>query len=249
MIIRNRRDALRMAAIVTVVSILVSWGITFLIMFGENFEELADAALPATLTPLLVAPFVSYRYGLTHLRIYEQSLELHRLASEDMLTGLMNRRAFWDAAIKRMMPGRCCTLILFDADFFKKINDTHGHRGGDEALKAVAATVVAEIGRDGIAARVGGEEFAILLLDVGFTEAMATAEKIRRRIEHTRIGCNGATIRMTASFGVAETHGMDTIDELYHLADEALYRAKHRGRNRVEAAGPPPTDPPLAEVA
>jgi len=165
-----------------------------------------------------------------------------RRATTDVLTGLPNRRHA-DDVIERLLAaarrnGRPVAVMLFDLDHFKTVNDRFGHAIGDDALRATAdATCRLVRGGDHVA-RFGGEEFLVLLPDTGADTALIVAEKLRARIAELQVtGLDGG---MTASFGVAvyPAHGIGA-DELIAAADRALYRAKHSGRNRVEAPAKP----------
>jgi diguanylate cyclase (GGDEF)-like protein len=165
-----------------------------------------------------------------------QRLELAEQAVRDPLTGLRNRRGMTEAmgAIETERG----TLVVFDLDRFKSLNDTLGHPAGDAALQTVSG-ILEEIVRDGdTAARVGGEEFAVWLPEATLEEGLAVAERIRHRIETVNWQWQGRHWPMTASFGVAgwpETTRHR--DNLLAQADAALYQAKANGRNRVERAG------------
>lgn len=167
--------------------------------------------------------------------IYMQQ-ELIRLATTDPLTGVCNRRAFFERAEQaclRATHGAALSAIMFDIDHFKKINDTHGHAVGDEVLRAV--TREAAIG-NAIFGRLGGEEFAILLENAALPEAIALAEHIRRKLAALRFELAPGPLTVTCSFGVSEWQLGDTIDTLLKRADAALYEAKNAGRNRVVGA-------------
>jgi diguanylate cyclase (GGDEF)-like protein len=160
--------------------------------------------------------------------------ELIRHATTDFLTGLMNRRAFFDAGIaacREAGAGKPLSVILFDIDHFKQVNDQHGHDTGDRVLQGVAAEAMS--GRT-IAGRLGGEEFA-LLLHGDLTDAVELADELRQSIGRLRFGPDRG-IAITSSFGVAEWELGDTIDQLLRRADVALYEAKRTGRDRVMAA-------------
>ena len=170
-------------------------------------------------------------------------IEHHReVAVRDGLTGLFNRRAFQDLLSRTVARSERGSgsfgLVLLDIDHFKKLNDTHGHPAGDEALKQVA-TVLREHSRAGDeAARYGGEEFAVVLASGEPASAMQTAERLRREIQNAVVRLGGGSIRLTASFGVAVwPRDGRTAEALLAAVDRALYAAKQGGRNRVVEAG------------
>lgn len=163
--------------------------------------------------------------------------ELHRLATQDALTGVSNRRNFDSVASDRLAlsrrTGQPLSLILIDADRFKSVNDTYGHQTGDAVLQRLAALFQSAVRDTDIVARYGGEEFVILLPDTDLdTGALTVAEKIRQTVENATFPDVGT---MTVSLGVASPRAEDSsIDAAVSRADAALYRAKHNGRNRVE---------------
>ncbi len=165
-------------------------------------------------------------------------IALHGQANTDARTGLTNSRAF-DLSLEHALTARAghesLAVLMIDVDHFKQFNDRHGHPAGDVALKAFAA-VLRSCMRDGdVASRYGGEEFAVFLPGIGSAAAASVAERIRARTEGTLISlAPGQTERITISIGVASVPD-DAEDRvsLLSLADEALYRAKEAGRNRV----------------
>ncbi len=162
--------------------------------------------------------------------------ELIRLATTDSLTGMFNRRAFFEKAKvlgERAEAGEPLCAVMVDIDHFKRINDTHGHEVGDHAICAVAQTLMAE---RGLVGRIGGEEFAVLLDGRRMAEAVGIAERRRVKFEELQIEAGTETVKLTCSFGVSEWRYGDTIDRLLKRADMALYEAKVGGRNRVIAA-------------
>jgi diguanylate cyclase (GGDEF)-like protein len=129
-------------------------------------------------------------------------------------------------------------VVIVDVDHFKRVNDHHGHGVGDEVLKLVAKILAAEVRRYDVAARYGGEEFAILLAETNEEQARVMAERCREQIEDTELVMKGSTVRVTASIGIAAypRDGLTRIEQLIDLADQALYRAKESGRNRIAVA-------------
>ncbi|WP_447917835.1 diguanylate cyclase [Achromobacter aegrifaciens] len=169
-------------------------------------------------------------------------VDLAALAETDFLTGLLNRRAFHARAEALCAsldePGQLLTLIVFDIDHFKRINDSYGHPGGDKVLVAVAQACHQTWRRSDIVARIGGEEFAVLCPVRSAPQASAMAQSMRRRIERLAVPIDGRTIAsITSSFGVvcAPADEINGIDALLKQADELLYRAKASGRNCVIA--------------
>jgi two-component system chemotaxis response regulator CheY len=164
---------------------------------------------------------------------------LEKLALTDPLTGLANRRAFHQALESELSRvsrhGRPASLLFLDLDHFKRVNDTHGHAAGDEVLAAFALVLKRGCRRGDLAARVGGEEFAVLLPTTGNVPAGLVAERIRRTTESRPLGRTPA-VPVTVSIGLTSTEGLPAplaMEELLRKADAALYRAKAEGRNRV----------------
>ena len=162
-------------------------------------------------------------------------------ARTDELTGLPNRRGL-ERAMSLLESGRAA-MLMADLDHFKRVNDRFGHVAGDAALRHLAGLLKRALRSNDVAVRVGGEEFALWLPDADLAVAAEVAERVRSMIENTPLRWNGQEIRLTCSLGVAATPGSsNTAANLYSAADAALYRAKERGRNRVEVA-PAAQDP------
>jgi len=166
-----------------------------------------------------------------------------RQASTDSLTGLANRRGgreLLEREVRRASRyDRPLSLILFDLDRFKAVNDRYGHAAGDRVLRAVARAAARAVRDTDRVIRWGGEEFVVVCAETGQNEAGQLAERLRRRIERLRLGRQRL---VTASFGVATFCAGEDAAALSERADKALYRAKHGGRNRVVslAAAQPP---------
>ncbi|MBV9331916.1 MAG: PleD family two-component system response regulator, partial [Alphaproteobacteria bacterium] len=164
------------------------------------------------------------------------------MAITDQLTGLHNRRYMARhldnliASSKR--SGKPLSFVIMDIDFFKSINDSHGHDIGDEVLKEFAARIAANVRGIDLACRYGGEEFVVVMPDTDIAFAYTVAERLRHQIEVTPIliGRGPGELKITVSVGIAKSEGADDNSEaLLHRADQALYRAKRSGRNRVVA--------------
>jgi len=170
-------------------------------------------------------------------RLVVDQVALWAEASRDMLTNAMTRRAFNDTLRKtfasRQRTGSKTSLVIFDLDHFKAINDTWGHSAGDAVLRTVARVVMRELRTEDSFGRLGGEEFGILLANADGPAAAEVSERIRRAIESTVVP-DFQEIRTTASFGVAELTDMTVSAEDWTAsADDQLYRAKDEGRNAV----------------
>jgi two-component system, cell cycle response regulator len=166
-------------------------------------------------------------------RLLRQQRELIVLAYLDPLTGVLNRRAFFDKAGDLVDAGRHFAAVMFDIDHFKHVNDTYGHAVGDQVLRAIGREARSA---NSVLGRLGGEEFAILLEGSSLQAATLHAEELRRHLAGLSFDAAGQTFSIAASFGVAERTANESIDQLLKRADGALYQAKRTGRNRVIAA-------------
>ncbi len=170
--------------------------------------------------------------------------EAEKLARLDALTGVANRRSFQEVAEREFLRarryGHPLAVLVFDIDLFKQINDTHGHAAGDAVIGAVAGIVRGAVREVDFVARIGGEEFAVLLPDVQQADAQSTAERLRELVASWRGSFDGQVLRCTASFGIATLAADDAgFDAVLHRADEAMYTAKQSGRDQVSVYGAP----------
>jgi diguanylate cyclase (GGDEF)-like protein len=175
-----------------------------------------------------------------HRALLDSSSELERVAHSDALTGLANRHALAGELTGRLASaqtsGKPLSALILDVDFFKQLNDRHGHLAGDAALREIASRLRKALRGDSALGRWGGEEFLAILSDCSHEDALAAAERLRRAIADTPFSIGDKSLAITASIGVATTHAPHpaSIDPLLATADDALYRAKRGGRNRVE---------------
>lgn len=172
--------------------------------------------------------------------------ELEQQLETDSLTGLKNRDYFIKTArteLERVARYRQpLALLMVDIDHFKQINDTHGHLAGDEVLKSVTLVLSDMVRANDCLARLGGEEFAVLMPQTGLEQAYTAAERLRAAIAQVRCNLQGAEVRPTVSVGIAVTaEGGETLSSLMRRSDLAMYEAKAQGRNCVVAASTPVT--------
>ena len=165
--------------------------------------------------------------------------EKHMAAITDPLTGLLNRAAYVQALEKSWMLWESnntpSTILVWDIDHFKMINDRHGHAAGDKVLQSVASKLKSGASKEDIIARFGGEEFVMLLTNKTLEEGMQLAENIRELISNTDFTYKNVSLQVTISCGVASFVTKDTPTTLFERADKALYQAKRSGRDRVES--------------
>ena len=176
----------------------------------------------------------------------EYQRRLYDSATRDALTGCFNKKYFMERlnaelafAVRNAKP---LSLAMFDVDFFKKVNDTHGHMAGDEVLRAVGATLRELARADDLVARYGGEEFALMMRDQTLEQALVAVERLRARVEALVVPVGGASLKVTLSGGIAVCHGGRLTEPtmLVTEADRYLYAAKKNGRNRIEHEGRSP---------
>jgi diguanylate cyclase (GGDEF)-like protein len=253
--------------LVLIMATSVSAGSTFRVKASRRILLVVHAGSPLVMpvTLLLVSGFVvrthlalgvagfviaTLGYGLRsvliQVRAYEERDRFNELARVDELTGVSNRRQFDEtlaAEWQRLRrSGESLAIFMLDIDHFKLLNDIHGHQIGDQRLRAVARTIAGCTSRSSdLVARYGGEEFAVLLPSISLQGALETAENMRVAVEALRMEAPGPTGVVTISVGVGflDRVGEGEPSSLMSTADEALYQAKHRGRNRVVYHGAP----------
>ncbi|MBC8133712.1 MAG: GGDEF domain-containing protein [Deltaproteobacteria bacterium] len=164
--------------------------------------------------------------------------EIYRLTTVDGLTQISNKRFFLETLEREIARAhryqRALSLVMFDLDHFKRINDTYGHLAGDYVLKQLASAVKQKIRREDLFARYGGEEFAIILPEIAVAAALTFAEKVRQLVEEQEFRFENTSIDVTISMGVAGINeNVREVDALIKLSDEQLYAAKAAGRNQV----------------
>lgn len=205
---------------------------------GTRIErsELSDGCL------VQIGLHVGFRFTLVDERQELLLRQLYRSSTRDALTGVCNRRHFDDRLVAEVAYARRhstdVSLIIVDIDFFKQVNDTHGHAAGDTVLRQVAQTLQHQLRVEDILSRVGGEEFAIILRGVGISGAARLGERLRTAVAETSPVAQGVPIPVTISVGCAALSETNPATEqaLFSTADKRLYAAKRSGRNRVVSA-------------
>lgn len=203
---------------------------------AENIVEALGAGANDYVTKPIESEILSARLG-AHLRVRELTEALHVAATTDFLTGLPNRRHFFElvrplfAAMQREQTK--LAVAMMDIDHFKSVNDQHGHDSGDQVLRSVAAAIRESLRATDVIGRLGGEEFAVALYGADDKIAADVFERIRKTVAAENVTVGHNTLHVTISIGVT-TEPEDCFDAMITRADTALYRAKELGRNRVE---------------
>lgn len=219
--------------------------ITFLVRAVVVFSSPADtyrlyASIPINPVTFFIGSLAQtcLAFGFVLMLNYQLATNLQKLASRDALTGALNRRSLEEEAARLwarcLRTGDTLAIMMLDVDHFKSINDRHGHQTGDEVLRRLAAIAQGSIRSDDYFARYGGEEFCILLPSTTEEEAWVLAERLRQRYAEMKMEFNGAYLDSTISIGVADSSQIgQELASLIAAADQAMYRAKQAGRNRV----------------
>ncbi|MGB9521496.1 MAG: GGDEF domain-containing protein, partial [Anaerolineales bacterium] len=174
---------------------------------------------------------------ISELKRLQQKLET--LALTDELTNILNRRGLLEFGKRELAQARRyhlpLSILLFDLDHFKEINDQYGHTVGDSLLHDLIQRISKEIRDSDLFARYGGEEFVILLPDTASHQALILADRIRQKVAQEPFSISGQQIQITISIGIVDYNGEDDLMRLLEKADQAMYLAKQNGRNRIEA--------------
>lgn len=234
--------AISLASLSGARELLVIFGLPFLAALAWIAYQSIDLhPLTSQLIDVLMALFIALILSEIFFRIrrhqYELQGDLQQQATTDALTGLANRRVFEDRLGKELARskrhGDPLSVVLGDLDHFKRINDSFGHEVGDKLLRQISEIIRGALRKEDLAVRWGGEEFLLMLPATDLDSAHEVAERIRSQIAAAPIPCDGQDVPVTISLGVAQLADDETIRELIRRADDAMYRAKSEGRNRV----------------
>jgi diguanylate cyclase (GGDEF)-like protein len=236
-----------------IISVAIAEVLALVTGFAPGWQQYVFLLIvPSVATPIWAVPLVRANHQLARVRA-----ELERLAHADPLSGLANRRAFFehaqrifDAAAGEKRP---VAAMMIDIDRFKEINDVHGHDVGDAVVQAAAAAILREVKArasedDCIVARLGGDEFAVVAAGFGDKRAATLAGQICAAVGRINCRCHGQVVPITASVGVAVRFAGQSIDTVLHRADKAVYAAKRDGRNCWRMALPQEPLPPDATL-
>ena len=207
----------------------------------------ASGLVTVTLAMVMVYLALLLTCERTERKLYQSQRQLRFLADTDTLTAVPNRRRFYELATKALAlsaPGKA-SIVMFDIDHFKRINDHFGHAEGDEALREVARCTRELLRARDVAGRLGGDEFAMLLPETTVNEALAVAARVALSLESAQAGRPG--VPLSLSFGVVLAREGENIADALHRADQALYEAKRQGRSRAVAAFGTSTGPVFGE--
>jgi diguanylate cyclase (GGDEF)-like protein len=229
--------ALSTVAAVAMSNLIIYSADVLLPQYAARFDNYAFATgIPLAVAPLLIAPLAYAVFRLTELKAM-----LERNIRTDALTGLLNRRGFFEHAQRILEHGdewsHAATIMMIDVDRFKDINDTFGHAAGDDVLRRIARGIGEAIGSDSphnVAARIGGDEFAVVLVGLDPSAAAAAAERICRTVRYPGNDGNKAMPAPSVSVGVAMRLNREPLDVVMKAADGAAYHAKRSGRDRWE---------------
>ncbi len=235
--VRNTREMWLFVGAVTVVSVLLSEIalLSLYLLLGDLVFTRMFAFYTAAIVPIIVAIPVCYLTGRMALRLTLTHERLRQLAHTDELTGLINRRSFFESAEEilgqKRSRGETLSLLVIDADYFKQLNDTYGHATGDAALQFITDQLLACVRKTDLVCRLGGEEFAVLVQEMNEEQAGRLAARILDAIARRPMFWDDKIIEMSVSCGVADTGVGYDMTALFKAADDALYAAKHGGRN------------------
>ena len=210
-------------------NIILQW----LFLSPEVFDQVVFSG---AITAIILAGPLSYFIGVKMRDVQQLTDQLEFAVNHDHLTGTCTRKSFYQQVAK--LPDAPLIVIVTDIDHFKRINDEYSHQAGDSALKQFAAVLRGSCRNEDLVARFGGEEFVILMRNLQLDEAIETAQRLCNCVRDRTFMAEGHRLRITASFGVAESAGPGDIDTALHRADLASYRAKRDGRDRVYCFDP-----------
>lgn len=226
--------------LITLTSFLLSVFFTYILMIvlGRPEEDMTVSLFIAGSVSLLVAPMVSVSFIHLLFKINDLENKTRYLASHDVMTGLLNRRAFYEVAghqLKDVEVGATLAVMVADIDAFKEINDRYGHEAGDQALAIVGGLFKNALRGNDLLGRLGGDEFVFCLSKIGMQDAKSLAQRMISSVNTCEFVYDNNKINLSASIGlhVCKLKDNQTISDLVRQADLALFEAKRNGKNQV----------------
>jgi diguanylate cyclase (GGDEF)-like protein len=228
---------LRTVIPVTLGTLAFSYTVNTMTMLATSFENSTQNYILGTIFPLILTPVTVFPLVIMMERLREMKRDLEALLRIDPLTELPNRRAFFEAARAIFSQHSTATVMMIDIDHFKTVNDRLGHDTGDAVLRSVAQVIHKLVAGEAVqgrkfAARIGGEEFAVVVEEMGSQQAGRLAERIVDAVRCAPIVYRGITVPATVSVGVAQRLQGNSVDQSLRAADLACYRAKRLGRDQ-----------------
>ena len=225
--------------LITLTSIALSLLLTFIATWYTEGVDLGISLIIATIVPAIVAPVISWIFIDMYAKLQEMEQQMQALATYDVMTGLLTRQAFYHDAQKYIdiaeRHHEFFALMMLDLDFFKTINDTHGHHVGDHVLKYFGHFLSEHLRKSDIIGRLGGEEFVVILPNTPVEGTQKIAESLHAELKSHPPTLHSVAIPLTVSIGITIYNGAvpPRIDRFLQEADAALYLAKRNGRNRT----------------
>ncbi len=240
----QRFGSLGVTIIASLLAITGSIGMTAIYDLAIKHAIPHEDLLIGAMASATIAPLVIYWLATLSHELYQSEQRLSALSQKDPLTGAYNRRYFDEQSriecARSHRYGQSLAILMIDLDKFKQVNDTHGHAAGDEVLKTIVQIGTKALRKSDVLARFGGEEFVVLLPHADIKEATMLANRLRKNIEEAEIKAGELELRVTVSIGVSiQAADESDITEMLSRADQAMYNAKHGGRNRVEVMPAP----------
>lgn len=223
----------------TLACVLTSVAFNLLVLRDLDGDTIGRVLLSATLLPVLIGAPLFFYFSIRMRELAVANARLGRVARTDSLTSCLNRGAFTakvDTWLRDASTPHHGALLMIDADKFKAINDLYGHDMGDEALTIIARSIRSVLRSGDIVGRMGGEEFAVFLPAVNQGQAQLIAERIRAAVNLARFAPEGEQRHLSVSIGGAVFSSRTSFSELFRIADQRLYGAKHAGRNIADIA-------------
>jgi len=235
--VTSRREAIQRTIAITLMVIIAADLVDFCFNLVYAPQQILRSAIQTTLISGALGAIVVYTLAMANYKLYQMKSYLAELNRLDPQTGLLNRRAFIEAAESVLASDEQHALMLVDVDGFKRINDTYGHPVGDHVIVTLAQVMRESFSPPAEVARMGGEEFSALLLPVSLDDAARQARDLVARVAATDFSVAGPPLHITISAGVAALTPGLSFAEVYARADQAMYRSKAAGGNQVTTAG------------